>query len=83
MPNYDFRCAECGHKFEVQVSMNDRDKVTCPDCGGKKVEQLFTGCMVNTGSSDSAGCGFDCGMPGAGFGGGCGMPGAGGEFGGG
>ncbi len=73
MPNYDFRCAECGHKFAVQVSMNDRDKVSCPDCGGKKVEQLFTGCMMNTGSSsDSAGCGF-----------GCGLPGAGGEFGGG
>ncbi len=77
MPNYDFRCAGCGHRFTVQVSMSDKDKVTCPDCGGKKVEQLFTGCMVSTGGAGSSGCDFGCDMPG------CDMPGAGGGFGGG
>jgi len=69
MPNYDFRCADCGQKFTVQVSMNDKDKVTCPGCGGKKMEQLFTGCMVSTGGSSNApdlGCGYGCGMPGGG-----------------
>jgi len=72
MPNYDFRCTECGHKFSVQVSMSDKDKVTCPGCSGKKVEQLFTGFMVSTGGASDIGCDFGCGMPGAGggFGGG-------------
>ena len=76
MPNYDFRCVGCGHKFTVQVNMNDRDKVDCPSCGDKKTEQLFTGFMVNTGGSkDSAGCDFGCDMPSGGCG--FGMPGGG------
>ncbi|AGL02071.1 FmdB family zinc ribbon protein [Desulfoscipio gibsoniae] len=66
MPTYDFRCAQCGHKFTVLVSISDKDKVTCPNCAGKKVEQLFTGCAVRTGG------GGGCDMPttGGGFGGG-------------
>lgn len=66
MPTYDFRCAQCGQKFTVMVSISDKDKVSCPDCGGKNVEQLFTGCAVRTGIGGS------CDMPatGSGFGGG-------------
>ncbi len=84
MPNYDFRCAGCGHEFTVMVSIGDKDKVACPGCGDKNVVQLFTGCMVNTGGAGDNGYGCDrdcncacgCDMPatgGCGLNGGCGM----------
>jgi len=66
LPTYDFRCNECGHKFTVFVNISQKDTVTCPSCGAKKVEQLFTGCTVRTGGG--------CDLPevggGGGFGGG-------------
>lgn len=52
MPTYDFRCADCGKKFTVRVSIKDRDKVTCTYCASKKVDQLFTGCSVRTGGCE-------------------------------
>lgn len=64
MPTYDFRCADCNHKFSVFVTISERDKVICPECGSKKVEQLFTGCSVRTGG------GCDLPATGGGFGGG-------------
>lgn len=42
MPNYDFICTKCSHKFTVQVPMAEKDKVSCPQCGGK-VRQSFLG----------------------------------------
>lgn len=68
MPNYDFRCAECGHRFTKMVSISEKDKVACPACRGKKVEQLFTGCQVRTSSSRGGTC--DLPAPGGGFSGG-------------
>ncbi len=65
MPTYDFRCRGCGHRFTVRVDIKDRHKVTCPSCGGKEVEQLFTGCTVRTG-----GGACDLPSPGGGFAGG-------------
>ena len=37
MPTYDFTCKDCGHEFEKNVPLDDRDKpVQCPECGKKK-----------------------------------------------
>jgi putative FmdB family regulatory protein len=51
MPIYEYHCNNCG-KFEELVAMDERFKVTCPDCGGKpqlmisktysKMANLFT-----------------------------------------
>jgi putative FmdB family regulatory protein len=62
MPIYDFRCSKCGHKFTVLTGMSERDRVVCPQCGAKEVEQLITGCSVRTGSGCSGG--GKSGMPG-------------------
>lgn len=62
MPTYDFRCADCGHRFTKMVSISEKDKVTCPACQGQKVEQLFTGCQVRTSGRRS------CDTPPSGFG---------------
>lgn len=57
MPMYDFRCKKCGHKFTVITGINDRDKVTCPECRTREVEQLITGCSVLSGPGLGSGCG--------------------------
>lgn len=54
MPYYDFRCKKCGHRFTVLTGMSERDKVTCPECKTREVEQLITGCSVRTGSACSS-----------------------------
>ncbi|MCF8009783.1 MAG: zinc ribbon domain-containing protein [Clostridiales bacterium] len=50
MPSYDYKCKNCGQKFCVIVSIEDREKVTCPECKSKNVTQIITGCSINTGS---------------------------------
>jgi len=39
---YDYQCKECGHEFEKNVKMADREKAInepCPNCGELKVVQ--------------------------------------------
>jgi putative FmdB family regulatory protein len=44
MASYDLRCRSCGKQFEVFLLgfLKDDAKV-CPDCGGRDIEQRFTG----------------------------------------
>jgi len=42
MPTYDYRCAECGHTFEVFHGMKEDPVQECPKCGGA-VQRLITG----------------------------------------
>jgi putative FmdB family regulatory protein len=32
MPTYDYRCSECGHRFEVVQSFHDAPIRECPSC---------------------------------------------------
>ena len=45
MPNYDYVCQSCGHRFEVFQSMNDAKLEDCPaeGCQGKVKRLLGTG----------------------------------------
>lgn len=45
MPNYDYECQKCGHRFEVFQSMNDPKLTDCPrkDCDGSVKRLLGTG----------------------------------------
>jgi len=45
MPNYDYRCEQCDHVFEVFQSMNDDKLTDCPkdDCEGAVKRLLGTG----------------------------------------
>lgn len=49
MAHYDYRCAECGKKFEAVQTFAEHDrredhehhrKLVCPKCGSRKVEQV-------------------------------------------
>ena len=57
MPIYDFKCAECGHRFEKLTTIARRDQVTCPKCGGH-VGRVYEGkwYMGSTKSSGGGGC---------------------------
>jgi len=43
MPIYEYRCLECGEKFEKLVRLGTRtSEIKCPKCGGIKVEKLIS-----------------------------------------
>lgn len=35
MPMYDYRCNDCGHRFEVRQSFSDESLSICPQCTGR------------------------------------------------
>jgi putative FmdB family regulatory protein len=41
MPVYDYLCNDCHKEFEQVLTLteHDADKITCPHCGSKNVEQ--------------------------------------------
>jgi putative FmdB family regulatory protein len=43
MPIYEYRCSECGEKFEKLVRLStSTSEIECPRCGGRKVEKLIS-----------------------------------------
>ena len=54
MPLYDYRCRECGHKFEALKSNEEKDKdAECPVCGAKNPHRLIS--LFSGGSKGSGG----------------------------
>lgn len=44
MPDYDFKCVDCGHIFEKHLSVEEHDKmrgVQCPKCNSNNVKPLI------------------------------------------
>ncbi len=43
MPIYEYRCDECGERFELFVrSSAQRDNPVCPKCGSPKVQKAIS-----------------------------------------
>jgi putative FmdB family regulatory protein len=47
MAVYEFECAKCGERFEVQLAMSEHDRLkehapTCPTCGTTDTHQLVS-----------------------------------------
>ncbi len=43
MPMYEYRCRECGKRYEMLRRMSDADRdLKCPDCESEKVERLLS-----------------------------------------
>lgn len=59
MPDYDFKCGDCGRGFTLAMSVSERGKnaVHCPDCGSANVQQSFARVQFGGGSS---GCSGNC-----------------------
>ncbi|MDI9591216.1 MAG: zinc ribbon domain-containing protein [Acidobacteriota bacterium] len=41
MARYDYRCPNCGRRFEVEHPMGERPAVHCASCGGK-AQRVFS-----------------------------------------
>ena len=42
MPTYEYKCEDCGYKFEKFQSMKDKPIAKCPKCDGT-VQRLISG----------------------------------------
>ena len=41
MPVYDYICKDCNKSFETVLTLGEHvEKIKCPECGSKKVEQV-------------------------------------------
>ena len=59
MPVYDYKCVECGHRFDLLRSLSARDEVKCPKCGGG-VARVYEG-KGAVGKRGVGGGGCSCG----------------------
>ena len=41
MPNYEYLCTKCGHRFEQIRKFSDKQLRKCPECGGV-IEQVIS-----------------------------------------
>src|SRR6202171_2824114 len=41
MPTYGYRCANCGHQFEIVQRISEEPLKTCPKCQGKLSKVLY------------------------------------------
>lgn len=43
MPNYNYQCSQCGHKFQEFQGMSEKALTKCPECKKNKLERLISG----------------------------------------
>ncbi|MDY6796349.1 MAG: zinc ribbon domain-containing protein [Actinomycetota bacterium] len=61
MPIYEFRCEECGKRFDSFFRSSEEvetKKVTCSKCGSEKVRKLFS--AIGIGGLDKGSVGSEC-----------------------
>jgi len=52
MPLYEYRCLECGEKFEKLVRfITSISEIECPECRGRTVEKLISAFSTRTSSA--------------------------------
>ncbi|RMD99390.1 MAG: zinc ribbon domain-containing protein [Calditrichaeota bacterium] len=54
MPIYEYRCSNCGAKFELLRRSSDSDEeIRCEHCGQQRVERLFSAFATSGGGEAS------------------------------
>jgi putative FmdB family regulatory protein len=50
MPVYQYRCTECGHRFErvEPIEEHGRNRPTCPECKRDQVESVLSPFFAKT-----------------------------------
>ncbi len=57
MPIYEYQCSGCGKINEFLVKSARSTKLTCPDCGSKKLKKRFSSFAVGVSQAgDSSKC---------------------------
>jgi len=68
MPMYEYKCEECGKRYEQLRKMSEADSnLVCPNCGSNQVKREISTCAIGGGATPGA---FNGGVGGGG--GGCG-----------
>lgn len=62
MPTYEYFCQDCENKFEIWISLSEKEKgfkVNCPKCDSSKTVQVFGNFFTFSkgGSNFGGGCG--------------------------
>jgi putative FmdB family regulatory protein len=61
MPMYEYRCEECGAKYEQLRRMSEADlNLECPVCGSRNVRREVSACAIGGSSSSSWSSGGGC-----------------------
>ncbi len=60
MPLYDYKCADCSHRFELLVGQTmEGPKMLCPSCGSRNIKRILSTFSVSSGQgSPSSGNDF-------------------------
>ncbi len=67
MPIYEYRCAECGKRFEKLVRRTEPDEaIRCPRCGATETRKQFS-TFAARGFDRATGSGIAC-TPGSNYG---------------
>jgi putative FmdB family regulatory protein len=55
MPIYEYRCPDCGHRFEMLQRMGEGGEgLACPRCGAGRVEKQFSTFAATGGAREAA-----------------------------
>ena len=46
MPTYEYKCQDCGYRFEKYQQMSDKPLKKCPECAGKLKRLIGTGAGI-------------------------------------
>ena len=64
MPIYEYRCSECGEKFEKLVRLStSTSEIECPKCGGRKVDKLISTFCARMSSTMATSAASACSTP--------------------
>ncbi|HEV2423811.1 MAG TPA: zinc ribbon domain-containing protein [Terriglobia bacterium] len=55
MPIFEYLCPRCGYSFEKLVLRRSDGRPECPQCGAKRVEQVFSAFATKGATPKSAG----------------------------
>lgn len=58
MPMYEYRCTECGERYEQLRRMSEADTgLECPKCGSERVDREISACAIGGGCGTGSGGG--------------------------
>ncbi len=55
MPIYEYKCRQCGEKFELRLSFfHDKKSLKCPKCGSDNPDRVFSPFLTGSSASGSS-----------------------------